>query len=272
MSKAADRRREAEGAEIETETGKPKGRARGLDRAFDILDCLAEVRRPLRPGEIAARLGAPRSTIYELSEALQRRGLIENAGDGRLFLGEHLHVLAAAYAAGSGRHAAVQTALKRIVEDTAETAQFCRLDGHRYYVAAQREGSRPFRISTDIGERVPLTWTASGRVLVDHLTPNEILAFVPTGDFALPDGTPIDREAFLAEVAATRESGHFTFDSLLDSYTHCFAVPVRRPDGRAGATLCIVAPREDAKRNHADYLASLKRAAATLSLHFIDQD
>ncbi|WP_427026542.1 IclR family transcriptional regulator (plasmid) [Aureimonas ureilytica] len=259
-------------AAVEAEGIKAKGRARGLDRAFDILDCLAEARRPLRAGEIAALLGAPRSTIYELGALLQARGLLEDAGEGKLFLGERVHLLAAAYAAVSGRHAAIQSALKRIVEETAETAQFCRLDGNQYYVAAQREGSRPFRISTDIGERVPLTWTASGRVLVDHLTPDEILAFVPPGDFALPDGTPIDREAFLTEVAETRARGHFTFDSLLDSYTHCFAVPVSRPDGQAVATLCIVAPREDAKANHAAYLASLKRAAAALSTHFPDQD
>lgn len=257
---------------VPDEVTKAKGRARGLDRAFDILDCLADARRPLRAGEIAVLLGAPRSTIYELAALLQGRGLLEDAGDGKLFLGERLHLLAAAYAAVSDRHASVQTALKRIVEDTGETAQFCRLEGDKYYVAAQREGSRPFRISTDIGERVPLTWTASGRVLVDHLSPDGVLAFVPPGDFALPDGTPIDREAFLTEVTETRERGHFTFDSLLDSYTHCFAVPVRRPNGQAAATLCIVAPREDARVNHAAYLASLKRAAATLALHFTERD
>lgn len=255
-------------------TGTARGgtRARGLDRAFEILDCLAAARRPLRANEIATTLAAPRSSIYELSALLLRRGMLEDVGDGRLFLGERLYLLSAAYTAVSGRHAVVQSALRRIVEETAETAQFCRLDGNKYHVAAMREGSRPFRISTDVGERVPLTWTASGRVLVGHLARDEILAFVPAADFTLPDGTPIPTAAFLDEVEATRASGHFTFDSAVDSYTHCFAVPVSRPDGRAVATLCIVAPREDARRHHADYLASLKRAAATLSLHFTDLD
>lgn len=226
----------------------------------------------MRPNEIATMLGAPRSSIYELTALLLRRGMLEDAGDGRLFLGERVGRLGAAYVAASGRHGAIQAALKRVVEETEETAQFCRLDGNKYYVAAMREGSRPFRISTDVGERLPLTWTASGRVLVGHLTPEEILAFVPKVDFALADGTPIPMADFLDEVATTRTTGHFTFDSAADSYTHCFAVPVIRPDGRAIATLCIVAPREEARQNHADYLASLKRAAATLSLHFNDAD
>lgn len=246
------------------------GRSRGLGRAFDILDALATARRPLRPNEIAVALGAPRSSIYELTALLLQRGVLEDAGDGRLFLGEKLYLLGSAYSALSGRQVAVNGALKRIVEETSETAQFCRLDCNRYYVGAQREGSRPFRISTDIGERVPLTWTASGRLLVDHLTREGILDFLEEGDFALPDGTPIDRDSFLDQVEGAREAGHFTFDSALDSYTHCFAVPVRRPDGKAVATLCIVAPREDARRNHAAYLDSLKGAAANLAPHFVE--
>lgn len=260
------------GAAGEREAGTGNTRARGLDRAFGILECLAAALRPMRANEIATVLGAPRSSIYELTGLLLRRGMLEDMGDGRLFLGARLGMLGAAYVAASGRHAAIQAALKRVVEDTAETAQFCRLDSTKYYVAAMREGSRTFRISTDVGERLPLTWTASGRVLVGHLKPDEILAFVPKADFALADGTPIPIPGFLEEVATTRKAGHFTFDSEADSYTHCFAVPVTRPDGRAVATLCIVAPREEARQHHADYLASLKRAAATLSLHFNEAD
>nr|WP_185985397.1 IclR family transcriptional regulator [Aureimonas mangrovi] len=253
------------------EDGRAKGaRARGLDRALDMLDALASARRPLRANELATLLGAPRSSIYELTGLLLQRGILEDCGDGRLFLGDRLYLLGAAYASVSGRQAAVNTALSRIVEDTSETAQLCRLDGNRYYVAAMKEGSRPFRISTDIGERVPFTWTASGRLLVDHLSREEIVAFTEPGDFELPGGLAIDRERFLDEVEGARAAGHFTFDSALDSYTHCFAVPVRREDGKSVATLCIVAPRDDARRNHAAYLDSLKRAAEALAPHLAD--
>lgn len=244
------------------------GRSRGLDRAFDILDFLSGRRRAMRPNEIAQALGAPRSSVYELTALLVRRGFLEEIDDGRLFLGSRLHLLGATYAALSSRQAAVDAALRRIVEETGETAQFCRLDGVKYVVASVRDGSRPFRITTNIGERVPLTWTASGRVLVDHLDPAGIRAFVPPEDFELPDGRPIDLVNFTAEVAAAKAVGYFTFDSALDSYTHCFAVPVRNSARRAEATLCIVAPREDAYRNHAAYLASLKQAATHLAPFF----
>ena len=52
-------------------------RARGLDRAFEILDALREAGRPLRPNEIAAAMGAPRSTIYEIVSALVKLDVLD---------------------------------------------------------------------------------------------------------------------------------------------------------------------------------------------------
>ncbi|NEH53884.1 helix-turn-helix domain-containing protein, partial [Rhizobium leguminosarum] len=45
-------------------------RARGLDRAFEILDFLRQKRQALKPNEIAAQIGAPRSSVYELVNLL----------------------------------------------------------------------------------------------------------------------------------------------------------------------------------------------------------
>ena len=47
-----------------------KRRARGLDRAFDILDFLKEIGQPLRPNDIASGIGSPKSTVYELVASL----------------------------------------------------------------------------------------------------------------------------------------------------------------------------------------------------------
>ena len=63
-------------------------RARGLDRAFEILEFLRAHRQPIRPNEIAIAMGAPRSSIYELVNLLLRHCMLEySGGDGRIFLG-----------------------------------------------------------------------------------------------------------------------------------------------------------------------------------------
>lgn len=243
-------------------------RSRGLERAFAILDCLSHARRPMRPNEIATAMGAPRSTIYELTNALLDLDVLEpTGGDGRLYLGPKMLKFGSAYADASDLMQRAGEALARIVEQTRETAQYCFLEGQKYTVALMREGSRPFRISSSVGELTPIPWTASGRLLLDHMTDAEIKAFIPVEDCRLPSGAVLEISTFIAEVRKAKEDGYFTFDSIVDSFTHCFAVPVRGPDGVAASTLCLVAPKEDAMNSRAKYIECLQEEARRLAHH-----
>lgn len=240
-------------------------RARGLDRAFEILDFLRQKRQALKPNEIAAQIGAPRSSVYELVNLLLRNGILEfTGGEGRVYLGRKLYFLGAAYENHFDFTRECEAALERLADETRETAQYCMLDGNKYTVVRMREGARPFRISTDIGQSVPIPWTASGRLLVAHLADEEILNFIPTQDFCLPSGEWLDPQTFIAEVRQAGREGLFTFNSIVDSFTHCFAVPVMDGDGHTAATLCLVAPRDDGLANREHYLGCLKAAAAGL--------
>lgn len=243
-----------------------KGRARGLERAFEILDYLRLKHEPLRPNEIATGIKAPRSSVYELVNLLLGNGTLEYAGgEGRVYLGRRLYFLGMAYAEHFDLGHVAEGLLQQLALETRETAQMCMLDGNKYTVALMREGVRPFRISSDVGEPVPIPWTASGRLLVSHMDDAQILDFIPEEDFVLPNGTRLDPARFLAEVHQAKRVGYHTFESITDNFTHCFAVPVHQPDGTCIATLCLVAPREDARANHAQYLQALIEAAGTLS-------
>ncbi len=73
-------------------------RSRGLERAFEILDYLRVSRAPANPNEIAARIKAPRSTVYELVNLLLSNGVLEYCDDeGRVYLGRKLYFLGVAY-------------------------------------------------------------------------------------------------------------------------------------------------------------------------------
>ena len=54
-------------------------------------------------------------------------------------------------------------------------------------------------------------------------------------------------------------------DSVADTFTHCFAAPVRDAQGVSIATLCIVAPRADASKNYHDYRRVLIDSANSLA-------
>ncbi len=241
-------------------------RARGLDRAFEILEFLRVRREPAKPNEIAAQIGAPRSSVYELVNLLLRNGIVEYTGaEGRIYLGRKLYFLGAAYEDHFDFMRECDRVLDQLASETRETAQFCMLDGNKYAVVRMREGARPFRISSDVGRPVPIPWTASGRLLVGDMSDAEILDFIPAEDFRLPNGEWLPPEQFIAEVRGAVAAGEFTFNSIVDSFTHCFAVPVKAADGKVIATVCLVAPRDDGLKHRQSYLNSLKHAAAELT-------
>lgn len=241
-------------------------RSRGLERAFEILDFFRSHRKPARPNEIAALLGAPRSSVYELINLLLKHGVLEYSGsEGQVFLGRKLHFLGSAYAEHFDLMRECEKSLVRITQETRETAQLCMLDGNKYTVALMKEGIRPFRISSNVGEAMPIPWTASGRLLLGHLSDAEILNLIPKEDFKLPNGDWLDTQAFLKEAREAGAAGYFTCGSIVDSFTQCFAAPVYKEGKVCIATLCLVAPREDGQRNQKEYLDCLVSAANDLS-------
>ena len=247
------------------EDGSERKRARGLDRALDILDHLRAVKAPRRPSEIAQAIGAPKSTVYDLVASLVDHGMLEATNDGGVYLGRRLFFLGLAYQDHFDLTRRAEAVLRELSYCTKEMSQFCMLDGNKYTVALQIEGNRPFRISADVGQQTPIPWTASGRLLLGGMAQDEILALIPPKDFILPDGRPMDRSAFFEEICGAHTAGFFSFDSVVDTFTHCFAAPVMDRRGKCAATVCIVAPKEDARTHYEDYRTALVDAGQKLS-------
>lgn len=243
-----------------------KTKERGLERAFLILDHLCAAAEPQRPIDIATGMGAPKSSIYELVGLLTAAGVLERTDSkGRVFLGRKLHYWGVNCLKGFDLTRHARPVLEWITAQTRETSQLCMLDGEKYYVAMINEGNRPFRISSDVGERIPIPWTASGRLLLGHLSDQEILDLVPPEDFTFSNGGSIAPQDFIDSVRSAWSEKFFSFDSIADNYTHCFAAPVLDADGRCQSTVCIVAPKEDARAHYAYYRATLIEAGQELS-------
>ncbi|SDL11912.1 IclR family transcriptional regulator [Aliiruegeria lutimaris] len=239
---------------------------RGLERAFLILDYLCAAAEPKRPIEIAIGMEAPKSSIYELVGLLTAVGVLERTdAEGRVFLGRKLHYWGINYLKGFDvtRHA--RPVLEWITAKTRETSQLCMLDGDKYHVAMMNEGNRPFRISSDVGERIPIPWTASGRLLLGHLSDQQIIDLVPPKDFTFSNGGSIAPRDFIDSVRKAWAEKFFSFDSIADNFTHCFAAPVLDAEGTCLSTVCIVAPKEDAMAHYDDYRATLIEAGRELS-------
>jgi len=215
--------------------------------------------------ELIEATGAPRSSIYELVTILTEAGWLETAADGSVFFGREMHYYGSDYAVHNDLISRAHQAILALVRNHDETAQLCMLEGNKYTVVLSENSSRPFNISSDIGVKVPIPWTATGRLLLAHLRANEIRALIPDEDFVLDNNRRVEFEEFLSDVERAAELGYCCTEGLSHTFRYCMAAPIRDRSGVAVAALCFMTSRDTAPEKRATMLEDLIRSAKALS-------
>ena len=240
-------------------------RARGVSRVIDILKQLHIARRPMTMRGLIEATGAPRSSIYELVTMLTEAGWLETTADGSVFFGREMHYYGSDYAAHNDLISRAHQAILALVRTHDETAQLCMLEGNKYTVVLSENSSRPFNISSDIGVKVPIPWTASGRLLLAHMRAEEIRNLIPDEDFILDNGRRVEFEDFLRDVERAAEQGYCCTEGLSHTFRLCMAAPIRDRTGLAVAALCFMTSRDTNPDKRSMMLEDLIRSAKALS-------
>jgi IclR family acetate operon transcriptional repressor len=200
--------------EVAAETG-----AQAIDRAAELLVSVVESARPLGVGELSETSGLPKSTTSRLVGALERRGLVQRAGDRRISPGPVL-LRFAHRDSGESLVGFATPALRALAELSGETINLGVPTPLGVEHLAQ-EDTRHFVGGTNwVGRRVPYEPTANGKVL---------RAFGPR-----PPATNEAREI--------RACGFAVAIDQLEQGLSALAAPVFGPDGIAVAALSISGP------------------------------
>ena len=248
----------------EIDAKRATGRERGIDRVLTVLAYLNAAGRPVRLADLPKALGAPRSTTYEIIRALTDAGLLELTGsDNRVYFGRMMYLYGMSYYRENDlirRGSAEVDALSSL---TGESSELCMLNRNRQAIIHAHPGTRPMRISSEVGSQIPIPWTASGRLLLAHLEPAEIRELIEPADLILPDGRAVDIESFIDECQQAGGKDIIVTRGLINSFSQCLAAPIRGLDGQVQATICFVLPIDssDEKRRELEgvLIASSKR-------------
>ena len=243
---------------------RPRGaRSSGLDRALQILDHLQEAMRPVSSYAIAKAIGAPLSTVYVVVDDLVEKRMLQRRGDGMVWLGARLYHYGLAYAGSLDFLDVATHAMQDLCREVGETVQICGRDGDHMVVLAMADGPGHFRITSRIGSRVPLNWTASGRLLVGHLPDAERLAVFRHAARVSPTGAAQMDAEVLSQAAARALSGRLSIQiSESDFSVACVASPIRDPTGACVATISIVLPEHRVLQGRERYTSAVMEAAA----------
>lgn len=217
----------------------PAQGTQSIDRAGEMLARLLDSDEPMSLRDLAEAADLPKSTASRLLTALERHGLVHQAGErGKLEPGPA--IMRFAHRGGLERHLVelAQPALEAISKASHETVNLSVPTANGVDHLAQVEGRHFLGAGQWVGRRVDYHCTANGKVFLAFG-----VAELPPGRLArLTTHTVVSRAALEDELERVRSDGFATTVDELEAGLSAIAVPVRGPAGDVIAALSVSGP------------------------------
>jgi DNA-binding IclR family transcriptional regulator len=241
---------------------------KSADRVLDVLEFLAQSRRPLQHTELSELLAIPKSSLSKLLRNLVTRDYVAYTPfDKGYTLGPRLANLLREATADLDLADIARPALEEVTAVTRESASLNLLRGDTAEVVVCINGPQRLNTQMRLGDVAPLYATSGGKA---------ILAFMPESwrrDYAarvtftaITDKTLTSVAALMDQVAAIRADGlAYSFDEFTPGVTG-IAKPILSDSGIALASINVTIPSArygDAARSFA--IEALNRAALIVS-------
>ncbi|WP_448615281.1 IclR family transcriptional regulator [Modestobacter sp. URMC 112] len=245
------------------DVGGTDGGVQSLERAFLLLELMAEDGGEVALSRLAVDSGLPLSTIHRLVRTLVSRGYVRQLPSRRYVLGPRLIHLGESSSRTLGTWA--RPHLSDLVDAFGETANLAMLDGDRVVYVAQVPSRHSMRMFTEVGRRVHLHCTGVGKALLSQLPPETARELVERG--GMPARTPLtvtDPDELMARLPRIAEQGYALDDGEQEIGVRCVAVPV--PGGPLMTAISVSGPEGRLPLESVpQVVALLKRTAAALA-------
>jgi IclR family acetate operon transcriptional repressor len=197
-----------------------------LDRAFELLEHMADAGGEVALSQLAAASGLPVPTIHRIVRTLVASGYVLQLPSRRYALGPRL--IGLGESASRTVEAWATPHLLALAETSGETANLAMLDGEKVVYVAQAPSSRhTVRMFTEVGRRVYAHCTGVGKALLAQLSADEVSRIVATAGMpARTEHTITDVDRLLAELEVVRSQGYAVDDGEQELGVRCVAVAV----------------------------------------------
>lgn len=202
--------------------------APAVTRASAVLDALAaSATGRLTLSDLARELGIPKSSTSNLLLALEEARLITRQGQD-FALGRKLVELGAAYLSRLDQVQEFYRFCEQAPTLSGETVRIALLEGTNVIYLARYEGHPAVRLTSNIGDKMPVSLCAVGKVLIARLHDHDLAEMYPD-DAPLPVMTPKSLRTgaeLKAQVRRIREQGYAFEDEESTTGVVCLAVAV----------------------------------------------
>ncbi|WP_243791611.1 IclR family transcriptional regulator [Saccharopolyspora gloriosae] len=215
------------------------GGVQSIERAFDLLELMADAGGEVALSELAEASGLPLPTIHRIMRTLVSSGYARQQPSRRYSLGPRLIRLGETASRSLGSWA--RPYLAELTEATGETSNMAVLDGDQIVYVAQVPSQHSMRMFTEVGRRVDAHATAVGKAVMANLATDTVAQLLGrSGMRAQTERTITSVAAMQDELGRIREQGFAVDDGEQEVGVRCYAVAV--PGAPAGAAISISGP------------------------------
>lgn len=215
------------------------GGVQSVERAFLLLELLAEARVAMPLAELARAAGLALPTAHRLLQTMLRAGYVRQLDSRDYALGPGLIRLGSRAAPPLASRA--QPIMVELEELAQETANLAVLDGDHVAYIGQVPSRHQMRMFTEVGRRVLPHASGVGKAILSTLPDARVREIIAST--GLPRFTPTtitDADALLADLREARRRGFAVDDGEREVGVRCIAVPV--PGSSPAAAISISGP------------------------------
>lgn len=252
--------------------GRPRAGARAesvksVVKVLDILEYLGTSQASVSVSDLARAIGLNVSTAFRLLQTLMARGYVEQDRSSRTYLlGPRIFQMGSAYLRGSDLATIARPHIEALRDQVGETAYLVTFNQGEIVQLCKADGKQALSAAIRPMVREPAYCTATGKVLLSALGPDEFENYVQSVEFeSFTPQTLTNRTALRREIGKVQKQG-FALD--LEEFVPnlcCVAVPVQHHDGGAPlAAISIAMPKMRFKKSNVAGLCTQMRDKATL--------
>lgn len=216
---------------------------RAVERALQILSCFDDKHPERGVSEIAIVVGLHKATTHRIVTTLLKYGYLERAADGlRYRLGLELIDLGYKAIRRMDLRREASPYMERLVQQWDETCDLSLFDHGKVFYIEVLKGNHALSIAAAVGQRLPAHCTASGKLFLAFLSPQELDALLNQTLIAYTDKTITSSDKLRNHLETIRQQGFGFDDEEYEAGIRAVSAPICNQQGIVIAAMSIPGP------------------------------
>lgn len=212
-------------------------------RTVDILDYIANSKRPVSLSTLSKDLKIPKSSAFDIIHTLVNKKMVQMDEDTKgITLDVHCFEIGATYLSRNDIHTHARPFLKQLSLQTGETAFLAVENNGMIVYLDKEEGKSPTRTTCVIGDRNDMYTTGLGKAILATM-PIEKVRMITGGGKLTPktDHTMTTFDDLMIDLEHTRQRGYSIDNQEDNAFVFCTGAPILNRDSECIGAISISA-------------------------------